>query len=576
MNGDNKLEEVKNIIAVKISEILGKNIEEILLNIEEPKDSKMGDYSFPCFSLSKEFKTSPMLIAEDLKNKIQIPDLIEKTEVASGYLNFYIDKNYIVSNVLKEILTLNEKYLETTSGKGKNICIDYSAPNIAKPFHIGHLRSTVIGAAIYNLYKKQGYNVIGINHLGDFGTQFGKVIEGYNRWGTEYDIEKSPIKSLVDIYVRIVELAKTDETIDDIARENFKKLEEGDPEITKIWSKFRELSLKEYERIYKLLGSKFDSYNGEAFYNDKMTEIIDMLNVKKVLIESEGAKVVKLDGYDIPCMIIKSNGSTTYTTRDLAAALYRARTYDFYKSIYVTSYEQKLHFEQLFKVASYILDDKYKDKLVHVPFGMVLGTGGKKISTRGGVSLTLEDILNEAINKAEEILISKGKTEGDIKELAKKIGVGAIIFNDLKNNRIKDEMFNLEDMLKFDSETGPYVQYMYVRTNSILEKSNIDILKTDIDKIDLSLLVEDDEVDIVKLLGKIKEIIKIASDEYEPSILTRYIINLSGMFSKYYNNTQILVEDENLKLARLSLVYSVGLVIKEGLKILGIECPNKM
>lgn len=570
------MEDIKENIAIEIAKVLDKESVEILASIEEPKDSNMGDYSFPCFRLSKELKKSPMVIADEIKDKIEMPNMVEKIEVAGGYLNFFADKKDIAVKVLSEILVLKEKYLETKVGEGKNICIDYSAPNIAKPFHIGHLRSTVIGAAIYNLYKKQGYNVIGINHLGDFGTQFGKVIEGYNRWGSEYDIKKSPIKSLVDIYVRVSELAKTDSKIDDMARENFKKLEQGDEETTKLWSWFRELSLKEYERIYEILGSKFDSYNGEAFYYDKTDEVITMLENKGLLTESQGAKVVELEGYDIPCIIIKSNGSTIYTTRDLAAILYRARTYDFEKVIYVTSYEQSLHFSQLFKVANYIVDEKYRDKFVHIPFGMVLGKGGKKMSTRAGTSATLEDVLMEAINKAEEILVAKGNIEGDIKELAKKIGVGAIVFNDLKNNRIKDEIFSLEDMLKFDGETGPYVQYMYVRTNSILEKSGINISDIDTSKIDLSLLTESDELDLIKQLGKVKEIIEVAGREYEPSILTRYIIGLAGGFSKYYNSTQILVEDNNLKLARLSLVYSVGLVIKEGLEILGVKCPNKM
>lgn len=572
------MENIKEMIAEKIAKVLDKDVQEVITSIEEPKDSSMGDYSYPCFKLSKELRKSPMVIANELKEKMDTFDELEKIEVAGAYLNFFINKNYIVNSVLSEVLLLKEKYLETKVGEEKNICIDYSAPNIAKPFHIGHLRSTVIGAAIYNLYKKQGYNVIGINHIGDFGTQFGKVIEGYNRWGSEYDIEKNPIKSLVDIYVRISELAKTDETVDDTARENFKKLEQGDKEITRLWSWFRELSLKEYERIYDMLGSKFDSYNGEAFYNDKMQEIVDMLDSKGLLVESQGAKVVEIEGYEIPCMILKSNGSTTYTTRDLAAALYRARTYDFYKSIYVTSYEQSLHFSQLFKVASYIVEDKYKDKFVHVPFGMILGKGGKKISTRGGTSATLEDILMDAVDKAEEILIAKGNITGaaNIKALAKKIGIGAIVFNDLKNNKIKDAIFCLEDMLRFDGETGPYVQYMYVRTNSILEKSGISIEDLTSKKIDLSLLTEPDEVELIKHIGKVKEIIEVASREYEPSILTRYIIAIAGMFSKYYNSTQILVEDENLKLARLSVVYATGLIIKEGLEILGINCPDKM
>lgn len=572
------MKNIKENISKEIAVVLKKDEKEIFDMIEEPKESKMGDYSFPCFKLAREIKKAPNLIAEELNQNMKIPTMVKNIEVSGGYLNFFADNKIIVPKILTEILDKKEKYLETNIGENKNICIDYSAPNIAKPFHIGHLRSTVIGAAIYNLYKKQGYNVIGINHLGDFGTQFGLVIEGYNRWGSEYDIEKSPIKSLVDIYVRISELAKKDTNVANVARENFKKLEEGDKEITKIWAKFRELSLKEYERVYEMLGSKFDSYNGEAFYNDKMDEIIKMLEDKGVLIESQGARVVEIEGYEVPSMIIKSNGSTTYTTRDLAAVLYRARTYDFDKAIYVTSYEQILHFKQLFKVSEYILENKYKNRLVHVPFGMVLGKGGKKMSTRSGTSATLEDILTEAVSKAKDVLKAKGNITKDlnIDELAKKIGIGAVVFNDLKNNKIKDEIFDLEDMLRFDGETGPYVQYMYVRAKSILEKSQVDIKDLNSNKIDLSLIIDIDEIELIKCLGKVKDIIRLASSEYEPSILTRYIIEVAGMFSKYYNNTQILVENEQLKLARLSIVYSVSIIIKEGLEILGIKCPEKM
>ena len=349
------MQNIKEEIAAKIASVLNKDTTHVINDIEVPKDAKMGDFAYPCFKLSKELKKSPVLIAQELKEKIVLDNSIEKMEVMSGYLNFYVNNNFVVSQIMEEILSKKEKYFETNEGKGKNVCIDYSSPNIAKPFHIGHLRSTVIGNALYNIYTKMGYNVIGINYLGDFGTQFGLVIEGYKRWKDEYNLEENPIKSLVDIYVRMNELAKEDESVKKMARENFKKLEDGEEEVTKLWKKFRELSLKEYERIYKLLDVKFDSYNGEAFYNDKMGEIVEILRDKNLLVESEGATVVELEGYDIPCMILKSNGSTTYTTRDLAAALYRKREYDYAKSIYVTSYEQSLHFEQMFKVAKYII-----------------------------------------------------------------------------------------------------------------------------------------------------------------------------------------------------------------------------
>lgn len=570
------MQNIKEEIAKSIAIALDKDVSEIIGNIEVPKDSKMGDFAYPCFKLSKELRKSPVMIAEELKDKIEIGENISKVDVVAGYLNFYANNSNVVKDIMTSIISSKEKYLDIDEGKGKNVCIDYSSPNIAKPFHIGHLRSTVIGNAIYKIYEKMGYNVIGINHLGDFGTQFGLVIEGYKRWGTEYNLEENPIKCLVDIYVRTNELAKEDESVKDLARENFKKLEEGDSEITALWSKFRELSLKEYERIYKVLDIEFDSYNGEAFYNDKMDEIVEILKEKDLLVKSEGATVVELEGYEIPCMILKSNGSTTYTTRDLAAVLYRAREYDYAKSIYVTSYEQSLHFAQMFKVAENIVEEKYAENLVHVPFGMVLGKGGKKISTRGGANLTLEEILNEAIDKAKSILEEKGKATENIDELARQIGVGAIIFNDLKNNRIKDEIFNLDDMLKFDGETGPYVQYMFVRTNSILEKAKFDIENIDINSMDFTLLKEKEEIELVKALSKVKEIIQSAASEYEPSVITRYVIDIASLFSTYYNAHHIIVEDKELMTARLSLVYATGLVIKECLAILGIKCPDKM
>lgn len=570
------MQNIKEEIASKIAEKLGKNQNDILENIEIPKDSSMGDFAYPCFKLSKELRKSPVMIAEELKENVEFGDNIDKVEVVSGYLNFFVNNEKVINDIMKEIVNEKEKYLEASEGKGKNVCIDYSSPNIAKPFHIGHLRSTVIGNSLYKIYKKLGYNVIGINHLGDFGTQFGMVIEGYKRWKDEYNLEKNPIKCLVDIYVRINELAKQDETVKDLARENFRKLEEGEEEVTALWSKFKELSLEEYKRIYKILDVEFDSYNGEAFYNDKMDEIVEILKDKNLLVESQGAMVVPLEGYEIPCMILKSNGSTTYTTRDLAAALYRKREYNFAKSLYVTSYEQSLHFAQMFKVAENIIGKDYAQNMVHVPFGMVLGKGGKKISTRGGANLTLEEILNEAISKAKEILEEKGKASENIDELARQIGVGAIIFNDLKNNRIKDEIFNLDDMLKFDGETGPYVQYMYVRTNSILNKANFDISKVDVNEIDFALLKEKEEVELIKALSKVKEIIKSAANEYEPSIVTRYIIDIASMFSTYYNAHHIIVEDKKLMEARLSLVYAVNVVLKECLALLGISAPDKM
>ena len=567
------MDNIKQNIADALAKVLEKDTSEILISIEKPKDSSMGDFAYPCFRLASVMKKAPMLIAEELKEKIGDISGVTDVQVVSGYLNFYADNNYVIETTLKEILTKQDDCYNLTEGNGKTICVDYSSPNIAKPFHIGHLRSTVIGAALVKIYKALGYNVIGINHLGDFGTQFGYVIEGYKRFGKDYDLTEEPIKKLVEIYVKINEMAKEDESIVEKARENFARLEAGDEEIVALWSKFRELSLEEYKKIYDILGITFDSYNGEAFYNDKMDEIVNILKNKNKLVPSEGAQVVELETEKVPCMILKTNGSTTYATRDLAAILYRARTYDFTKCLYLTGSEQILHFKQIFETSKYIVDENYTKGLVHVPFGMVLGPGGKKLSTRKGASATIKDVINEAVEKAIQVLESKGKTGEEAVSIANSVGIGAIIFNDLKNNRIKDEIFDLDEMLKFEGETGPYVQYTYVRTNSIIKKAGYE---PDYLNADYSVLNVKEEIELVKLLANAKNILKQAAEEYEPSILTRYIIDVASMFSKYYNECQIIVEDEALRNARLTLVKATGYVLKNGLQMLGINAPDKM
>lgn len=567
------MEEIKHNIAESIAKELDLKMEEIELEI--PKDNKMGDFAYPCFRLASVYRKAPAMIATDLKDKLDVVKIIgvDKIEVVAGYVNFFVDNAIVIEKTLKDIIEKKEKCLNLEEGKDKTVCVDYSSPNIAKPFHIGHLRSTVIGSAIVKLYKTLGYNVVGINHLGDFGTQFGYVIEGYKRFGKDYDLTEEPIKKLVEIYVKINEMAKEDEEIVACARRNFKALEDGEEEVTTLWKKFRELSLEEYKRIYDVLGISFDSYNGEAFYNDKMDEIVEILDKKNKLVESEGAKVVELEKEKVPCMILKTNGSTTYATRDLAAILYRSKTYDFTKCLYLTGYEQILHFKQVFETANYIVDKKYVDGLVHVPFGMVLGPGGKKLSTRKGATTTIKDVIDEAIEKAKSVLEEKGKTGQEAEIIANAVGIGAVIFNDLKNNRIKDEIFDLDEMLKFEGETGPYVQYTCVRISSVLKKAGYVPNITDIDG---KLLTTKEEVELVKLLADSKRIIKSAAGEYEPSILTRYIIDVASSFSKYYNECQIIVEDESLKNARLALVYATGYTLKAGLEILGITVPEKM
>lgn len=542
--------------------------------IEIPKDNKNGDYAFPCFRLAKELKKAPQIIANEIKEKIEIEEPVEKIEIAGGYLNFYINKETITKQVLKQIEE-QENYGKSTIGNGKSIVIDYSAPNIAKPFHIGHLRSTVIGAALYNIYKQLGYNTIGINHLGDYGTQFGKLIEGYKMWGKEYDIEKDPINELTKIYIRINEACKNDENILKACRDNFKKLEDKDPYCMELWQKFRELSLKEFQKVYDLLGSKFDSWNGEAFYSDKMQEIIEILQNTGKLIESQGAKIIDLEeqGINTPCIIEKSNGSTTYATRDLAAILYRARNYDFDKALYVTSYEQILHFKQVFEVAKLLgMNEKFTNGLKHVSFGMVLLPTGK-MSTREGNIVKLEDLLNEAIQRAKQIIEEKNPDLENKEEVAKKVGIGAIIFNDLANSRVKDEIFDWDTILNFQGETGPYIQYTYVRTKSVLEKAGY---LPKLEEIDITKLMDEYSQNIVKLIYSFEDVLIQVTNKEEPSILSRYLIDLAKAYSVFYNQNKIIGEDKKTQDARIYLTYSTGKVLKIGANLLGIEMPDKM
>ena len=564
----------KEIIAKKINNIVNLDETNIYNNLEIPPKQDMGDYAFPCFVLSKELKKSPQIIAEEIKDKIELDENISEIKVVGGYLNFYLNKEYFIKNVLNEMAEKNEDYGSSNIGNGKNIVIDYSSPNIAKPFHIGHLRSTVIGNSIYKIYKYLGYNCIGINHIGDWGTQFGKLIEGYKRWENEYNIEENPIDELTKIYIRINNLCKEDESVLEDCRNNFKKLEDGDEYCVNLWKKFKELSLKEFERIYDLLDVHFDSYNGEAFYSDKMQEVVDILERKGLLVESEGAKVVDLSEQGmIPCIIEKSNGSTTYATRDLAAIMYRAREYDFNKAIYLTSYEQILHFKQIFEVAKMLdLDKKYTSNLIHAPFGMVqLKTG--KMSTREGIIVKLEDLLNESITRVKAIIENKNPNLENKEEIAKQVGIGAVIFNDLYNNRIKDEVFDWDIMLNFNGETGPYMQYIYVRTKSILEKAGY---VPKIEDVDFSLLNNDTAYKIIKLIYSFQDTIIQAAEKYEPYIIARYLINLAQSFSTFYNENKILGEEKKVQDTRVYLTYAVGNVLKIGASLLGIKMPDRM
>lgn len=572
----------KREIAKSIAKAVELNEKELETYIEVPKDSTNGDYAFPCFRLAKELKKSPIMIANDIKEKIVLDEnTIEKIEVVSGYLNFYVNKQKLASEVIGEMLKNNE-YGKSNIGNGKNIVIDYSAPNIAKPFHIGHLRSTVIGGALYKIYKYLGYNTIGINHLGDYGTQFGKMIEGYKLWKDEYNLEEKPIDQMMDIYIRINNLCKEDEKVLENCRNNFKKLEDGDPYCVELWEKFKKLSLKEFQRVYELLDSNFDSWNGEAFYSDKMQEVIEILEKTGKLEESQGAKIINLEdkGINTPIIIKKSNDSTTYATRDLAAILYRSRTYDFDKALYVVSYEQNLHFKQVFETAKLLgIDEKYTNGLEHVSFGMVLLPTGK-MSTREGTVIKLEDLLNEAIQRAKSIIETKNPELENKDEVAKKVGIGAVIFNDLSNSRIKDEIFDWDTILNFQGETGPYIQYTYVRTKSIIEKSGNkfeDIQNSDIFKNIKSEYLQDIEAqNILKLIYNFEEILKQVTEKNEPSILSRYLIDVAKAYSTYYNNNKIIVADTDIKNARIFLTYATGRILETGADLLGIKMPDKM
>lgn len=565
----------KENIAQKISEVTNIEKEELKTYIEIPPNSDLGDYAFPCFKLAKSLRKAPPVIASEIKEAIKLDDgSIEKIEIIGGYLNIYINKASLAETVLKEVAQKQEKYGSSNIGMGKNVVIDYSAPNIAKPFHIGHLRSTVIGGALYKIYNFLGYNSVGINYLGDWGLQFGKVMAGYDMWKDEYDFSQSEIQAILKIYVRFCQEEKEKPELTELAREYFKRLEDGEEKEVETWKWIRRISLENYQKTYNLLNSKFDSYNGESYYNDKMDAVVDELREKGLLKESEGAQVVDLSEYDMPpCIIITSAGTTIYATRDLASLKDRINKYDFDKAIYVVGNEQRLHFKQVFKVLELMGYPEYARKCEHVPFGLVVDKDGEKIGSRKGNSIFLEDILKEAIQKVEKIIDEKNPGLEDKEEVARKVGVGAIIFNDLSNSRIKDEIFDWDMLLNFQGETGPYIQYIYVRTRSLLEKAGY---VPDLENINFSKLQEKEAVETLKLLYRFNEFVTLAADKNEPSIISRYLIDVAQNFSTFYNEHKIITEDKTVQDARLALTYAVGTVLKSGVTLLGMEMPNKM
>lgn len=560
----------KNKIAQLIKEHVELDIEAIEKLIEIPPKSEMGDYAFPCFQLSKVMRKAPNMIAEALKDAIN-KEGFERIENLGPYLNFFVDKGVFAENTINKVLKDGNSYGESNIGEGKTVCVEYSSPNIAKPFHVGHLFTTAIGNSLYKMFKKEGYDVVGINHLGDWGTQFGKLISAYNRWVDEEALEKAPIDELLRIYVKFHEEAEKDPSLEDEGRMYFKKLETGDEEAQALWKRFRDLSLKEFERVYDILGVKFDSLAGEAFYNDKMDVVVNELKDKKLLVESNGAQVVMLDDYNMPpCIVLKGDGASIYATRDLAAAMYRKKNYDFYKSIYVVGTPQALHFKQVFKVLE-LAGHEWANDCVHVGFGLVK-FADRKLSTRKGEVVLLDDLIRESIEKTLAVINEKNPELENKEEVAKKIGVGAIIFTYLKNSREKDIVFDWKEILSFEGETGPYVQYSYARANSILSRAeNIS------SEVDYSKLSSKEEFELVKVLANFNNQIKLATDKLEPSILTRYVIEVAKAFNKFYNAHSVLnLEDEVLKATRLNLVRSSLQVIKNGLELLGIDVVEKM
>ena len=559
----------KELIASELAKVIEGLDQETILNLlEQPKSSDLGDIAFPAFSLAKIERKAPQAIAADIAEKIDASHF-EKVVATGPYVNFFLDKSQISDQVIKSVIQAGADYGQQDEGHGQNITIDLSSPNIAKPFSVGHLRSTVIGDAISNIYKKMGYNTIKINHLGDWGKQFGLLMVAYKKWGSKEAVEANPIDELLKLYVRINAEIENDPALDEEGRLWFKKLEDGDPEATELWQWFRDESLVEFNRIYKLLGVEFDSLNGEAFYNDKMDEAVQILEEKGLLKESKGASIVELDDVNLPpAMIKKSDGATLYITRDIATAIYRARTYNFVKNIYAVGQEQSNHFRQL-KAVLKKMGFEWSDDMIHVDFGLVT-KNRQKLSTRKGNIILLEPTLQEAISRAKAQIEEKNPELENKEEVAHAVGVGAVKFYDLKTDRRKGYDFDLEAMVSFEGETGPYVQYAYARIQSILRKANFT------PSTDATYSLNDPESwEIIKLLQDFSRVVKRAAENYDPSLIAKYAINLAQAFNKYYAHTRILDESPERD-SRLALSYSTAVVLKEALRLLGVEAPDKM
>ncbi len=561
-------EEAISLIKSQVEELTEEEISSL---IEVPPSYDMGDYAFPVFSLAKIFRKAPPKIAEELAEKFGESDCFEKIESKGPYLNFFVNKEKLIEITLNKIKEKTDRYGSSDMGKGKKVIVEFSSPNIAKPFHIGHIRTTVIGNSIFKIFTFLGYETVSINHLGDYGTQFGMLISAYKKWGDREVIEKDPINELLKLYVRFNAEAEKDESLRDEARYWFKELENKNEEALELWEWIREISLKEFDKVYKLLNIEFDSYAGESFYSDKMPAVIDELNEKELMEESDGAYLVDLEDHGMPpALIMKKDGSTLYTTRDIAAAFYRKETYDFYKNIYVVASQQNLHFKAWMKVIELMGHEWAKD-CIHIPFGMVSLEDGT-LSTRKGRVVFLEDVLNKAIESTLSIIDERNPDLPDKEKVAEQVGIGAVIFQELFNQRIKDYVFSWDRTLSFEGETGPYVQYTHARISSLLERGEFNVEE----EVDYSLLKTEEEINIARLLYDFPKIIVDSMEKYEPYFITRQIVEIAKAYNKFYNSVTINTGDKELKKARLMLSYATKTVIKTGLDLLGIEAPERM
>lgn len=562
----------KEQLSALLSEKIGLEQSQLASMLEVPPDMAMGDFALPCFKLAKTMRKAPPMIAQEISASLsELPDWLERVEIAGGYLNFFLSRAQFVQNTLQEVKSKQDRYGSSDEGQGRNIVLDYSSINIAKPFHIGHLSTTVIGSSLYKIFNFLGYNSVGVNHLGDWGTQFGKLITAYKRWGDHDTVEAGSIRALLDLYVKFHDEAEKEPSLEDEGRAWFKKIEDGDEEAMALFTWFKDLTLREVAKIYEILDVHFDSYAGESFYNDKMQPVIDELDAKGLLKDSDGAKVVDLEEHNMPpCLILKSDGATLYATRDLACAFYRKKTYDFYKNLYVVAYQQNLHFKQWFKVVEMMGHEWAKD-MEHVAFGMVSMADGT-LSTRKGRVIFLEDVIKSVIEKSRSLIEEKNAGLENKDQTAQDIGVGALIYSTLSNSRIKDIVFDLDRILNFDGETGPYVQYTHARALSVLRKA----ADQPAAQPDYSALTCPQAFAVIKLISEFPDVIRRAADKYEPFFITRHVTALAQAFNKFYYDIRILDNDANATAARLELVQAAALVIRIGLGLLGIHAPERM